>query len=108
MVVFAGLVSFGLGVAAQTTAGGTVEIVPPITGTLVEIIQKIIGFLAGLALIICPIIIVYGGFILMSSNGEPAKTTEGRRIITYALVGLIIMFVAQALVKMIAGILGVV
>ncbi len=74
---------------------------------LEDIIQKIINFLFGLALLICPVFIVWGGFEIATANGAEAKIKEGRQKITYSLVGLVIMALSTAFVNVIKTILGV-
>lgn len=74
---------------------------------LQEIIQKIINFLFGLALAICPIFIIWGGFEIATAAGAEQKIKDGRQKITYSLVGLVIMALATAFVKVIKTILGV-
>lgn len=74
---------------------------------LQEIIQKIINFLFGLALAICPIFIIWGGFEIATAAGAEQKIKDGRQKITYSLVGLVIMALATAFVGVIKTILGV-
>ena len=82
-----------------------VGIDPPIPGGIEEIIQRIISFLFGLAILICPIFIIWGGFEIATAAGAPQKIEEGKRRITYSLVGLVIMALANAFVTVIKDIL---
>jgi len=102
------LASAVLGLTAAQAKADEVGINNPLGDvTLQDIIQKIINVLFGLALLICPIFIVWGGFEIAIANGAEKKITEGRQKITYALVGLVIMALASAFVKVIKSILGV-
>ncbi len=58
---------------------------------LSEIIDGIMGFLLGVALLVCPILIIWGAFLIATSGGDQEKTKTGRKIITYAVVGLVII-----------------
>jgi len=75
--------------------------------TLEQIIQGVVNFIFGLALMICPIFIVWGGFEIATANGADAKIKEGRQKITYSLVGLVIIALASTFVAVIKSILGV-
>ena len=54
-------------------------------------IDKLLGGLLWLAIIICPVFILWGAFLVATSGGDQEKTKKGRQIITYAAVGLLIM-----------------
>lgn len=75
--------------------------------TLTDIIQGLINFIFGLAVLICPIFIIWGGFEIATAAGAEAKIKEGRQKITYALVGLVIIALSSSFVAVIKGILGV-
>lgn len=94
--------------ATQVYAQETVGIENPLGDVELQgIIQKIINFLFGLALLICPIFIIWGGFEIATAAGAEQKITSGRQKITYSLVGLVIMALASAFVAVIKTILGV-
>lgn len=90
------------------SSGGKVELANPLGDKdLTGIIQGVVNFIFKIALIVCPLIIIWGGFIYVTSGGNEEKTREGKRIITYAIVGLIIIILANGFVAMIKTILGV-
>ncbi len=47
--------------------------------------------------------LVYGGFAYMTSGGDSTKATAAKRVITYAIAGIILIGVAAALVNFVAG-----
>jgi len=96
-------------IAANTAlAADEVTISNPLGNkTLEQIIQGVVNFIFGLALLICPIFIVWGGFEIATANGAEAKIKEGRQKITYSLVGLVIIALASTFVAVIKSILGV-
>lgn len=76
-------------------------------GTVVVLILMgifdMILFLAGF---IAVFMVIFGGFKLLSSNGEPQKIAAARTTIINALVGMVIAFVGSQIVGFIAGKLG--
>ena len=90
----------------------TVSLPSPIPGangggaTLQDIIKNISGFIFWLGITISPIFIVWGGFLVATANGEQAKISQGRQIITYAIVGLVIIAVSNILVSGVQAVLG--
>lgn len=51
--------------------------------------------------------IMYGGFLMMTSNGAPDKAAHGRKTIMSAAIGLVIALVSVALVNFISSKIGV-
>jgi hypothetical protein len=47
--------------------------------------------------------IIYGGIVMVISQGSPDKLTQARQTITYAIAGLVVVFIATAVVRTIAG-----
>lgn len=58
---------------------------------------------AGIALLVY---FIYGGFQLFTSGGDQKKVAEGKAIITNALVGFVIVFVAFWIVQLVGNLLG--
>ena len=51
--------------------------------------------------------IIYGGFLMMTSNGAPDKAAHGRKTIMSAAIGLVIALASAALVNFISSNIGV-
>ncbi|MCU0653433.1 MAG: hypothetical protein MUD10_04200 [Candidatus Pacebacteria bacterium] len=99
----------GAGVTGSS-AGGTVTLVPPITSGgaglgLEGIIAKVMGFIFWLGAVVCPILIVWGGFNIATAGDDQNKMSTGKQTITYAIVGLLIIAVSAALANAIKYIL---
>ncbi len=75
--------------------------------SLVEIVGAVISIFLSFLGIIFLILIIYGGFVWMTSGGNEAKVLKAKKILTQAVIGLIIIvasyaitnFVLHALVK---------
>lgn len=69
----------------------------PVTGSD-GIIGKITNVIALAAGFVAVIMVIYGGFRYIISNGDPAKITAARQTITYALVGLVVLVLARSII----------
>lgn len=65
-------------------------------GIIINTLLFIIGALA-------VIMIIVGGISYATSNGDPAKVTKAKNTITYAVVGLIVAFLAYAIINWVVG-----
>jgi hypothetical protein len=64
-----------------------------------ELFEVITKWITDIALVIAPLIIVYGGFLHITSAGDPAKSSQGKKVILYAAIGLIIALLARSLIS---------
>lgn len=71
-----------------------------------DIISELLKYLFPLAGLLLLLYLLFGGFQLMTSGGDPKKIQEAKGKLTNALVGFIIVFVAYWLVQIIASTLG--
>jgi len=62
--------------------------------TVVKIIQWVLGLLG----LIAVIMILYGGFIWMTAGGNEERVETAKKIITAAVVGLVVVLLAWAIV----------
>lgn len=63
------------------------------------IIREIINVMSLIVGSICVLMIIFGGFRYMISGGESAGVTSAKNTILYAVVGLVVVLLAQALVR---------
>jgi hypothetical protein len=81
----------GNGTCQSNTGDATGKVNSMIT-TVVNIFSAIVG-------IIAVIMIVYGGLRYITSGGESGKVTAAKNTIIYAIIGLIVVALAQFIVK---------
>lgn len=67
------------------------------------IVAAIIEILLRVAALAAVILVIYGGYQYMTSQGEPDKTTKARETIMNALIGLAIAVLAAGIVGFVAG-----
>lgn len=73
------------------------------TGSLSQFFAKIVDAMIELGTIVSALGIMYGGFMLVSAQGDEEKIAEGRKTITWALVGTAILLGAKVLFVVIKG-----
>ena len=61
-------------------------------------------FLIAIAAPICGIMVVWGGFQMMTSAGNPEKFSEGRKTLLYAAIGFVIIIFASSIVPLIKSV----
>lgn len=71
---------------------------------IVARIIRIAAQLAGLALFV---MLVVGGFKLLSSRGDPQKSEEAKQTMTYAVIGLTVIVVSWLILKILGDFLGI-
>jgi amino acid transporter len=64
---------------------------------LIKIIFEIIRYLLSFLGVAAVLIIIYGGFLWMSAGGNPEKVEKAKKIITQAIIGLIIILLSYSL-----------
>ena len=85
-----------------------VEFINPITSnTLDQGINNLIDFIFTIALVVCPIVIIIGGFMFVTAAGDPNRLETGKKIIFWALVGLAMAIMAKGFVILLKALLGV-
>lgn len=95
---------------ALTLPGYPTPIVDPTGGrfsTIGDVINQLIPYIFALAGIILLFVLIWGGFELLTSGGDPKKVESGKGKITHAIVGFVIIFVAYWLVQILETIFGI-
>lgn len=70
-----------------------------IKGIVLMIINFFLGFLGLLAVIM----VIYGGFLYVSSAGNEENVNKAKKILLYAVLGIIVIIVSFALINTILG-----
>lgn len=68
-------------------------------GDIISSLLKYLFVFAGLALLGY---LIYGGFLLMTSGGEPKKVEAGKGAVTNAILGFLIIFAAYWITQIVA------
>lgn len=68
-----------------------------------QLIGKVISAILGVIGSIALLMFVYGGFVWMTAAGNEKKVSQGRDILMWAAIGLIIIFISYAAVRFLIG-----
>jgi len=68
-----------------------------------SIVLTIVNFILSFLGIIAVLFVIYGGFLYVTSAGNSEKVDQGKKIITYAVVGIVIILISFALINTILG-----
>jgi len=64
---------------------------------LLDAVSNVTDWVFYILAIIVSLMVIYGGFNIVTSAGDPKKMETGRKILTFALIGLVIALVAKFL-----------
>ena len=79
---------------------------PPTHATSVEaVITGIVNWTYKIALVVAPLMIMVGGFYLITAAGGPEKVITGRKIITWTIIGIVVVLLATSVKLVIESIL---
>lgn len=73
----------------------------PIDSTFEELLGKLVEWIKGIALVLAPLVIIYGGFLHITAAGRPEQSTKGKKIILYGVIGLIVVLIAGSFLEII-------
>ncbi|OGM15794.1 hypothetical protein A2V56_01060 [Candidatus Woesebacteria bacterium RBG_19FT_COMBO_42_9] len=75
--------------------------------TLGQIISSLIPYIFVIAGLLLLLYLVFGGFGLMTSRGDPKAVAAAKEKITFAVAGFVIIFVSYWIVQIVGQILGI-
>ncbi|MBI4993574.1 hypothetical protein HZC33_01260 [Candidatus Wolfebacteria bacterium] len=75
--------------------------------TIWTLLDGLIGFLIKVGSFILPIMVLYGGYLILSAGDDPKKVESGREVILWAVVGFIIILCSWGVIYIIGDVLGI-
>lgn len=76
---------------------------PPRLSVLGEAIDKIVGYVFPAGVLIAVIMIIVGGYMWIISGGDPARKQQAQGTLTWAVIGLVLLFLIYGILKAIVG-----
>jgi len=86
------------------TGTGKVTLCTPNTSTasVAAIIQAVTNWILGFGGALAILMIIYGGVIYVTSAGNEKRVTQAKQILTFAIIGLIVILLALVIVQFVA------
>jgi len=96
------------GIPTAFANGTSISLINPLSGCndLSCPVNAVAQFLFTIAIPICAIFVLVGGFQMMTAAGDPEKFGKGRKTILYAVVGFVIVLLAGSVAALIKSLLG--
>ena len=97
------------GLQIDTGGGNSIGISGPLIGitNLGDLVNKMMEFLIPIAGILLFFIIIWGGYDILLSRGEPEKLDAGKQKITAGVIGMVLLVMSYLIAKTIGFIFGV-
>lgn len=97
------------GLQIQPEGGAPVTVEGPLVGinNLGDLINVLMSFLVPLAGVILFFILVWGGYDILMSQGEPEKLQNGRNKITAGIIGIVLLVLSYLITNTLGYIFGV-
>ena len=97
----------GAGGGGGQGTGGLPSIWNPLKyDTIPEILNAVAGFLYALALAVVTVMVLWGGFQILTAGGSPERIDKGKKTLLYAVVGTVFIPIAGGIADLTADILG--
>lgn len=88
------------------TGNGPIQLSNPLgSDNIIQIINNVINYLIYISVPILAIMILIGGFQILTARDNPEKITSGRHTIMYAVIGFTIILVSKGVVLILLNIL---
>ncbi len=71
------------------------------------IIYLITKWIFIIVMLIVTVMIIYGGFLVVTAAGDPEKTTKGRKVVLYAIIGFAVALLARVIPSVVRFVIGV-
>ncbi len=91
---------------ALAQAGGIAPVVPPSYVDFNSLINSIINWAFGLIIVAAALMIMYAAVRYLMAGADEKHTESAKKLIIYAVVAIVVAFVARALVALVRQILG--
>ena len=99
---------FGLFLPSAVFADGIITSSSPVSsGILPILIKTVLNFAIGFAVVVCVAILIFAGYSYMTANGDENKIKKATTSLTWAIIGLVVCFVAILLVRFVGEKIGI-
>ncbi len=79
---------------------------PSSIGTIPELLEAILNFVFTLSFPVLTGVVLYAGFVMLTSAGDPNKFQQGINIVIYAGVGFLVILMSKGIIAVLRDVLG--
>ena len=98
---------FANNISSSSPGVGVITIENPLEhDTFQDLLTNIAKFLFYLSLPVAALMIIYAAYTLLTSAGEPAKVEKAKKIIFWAITGVIILYLSAAFINFLENMIG--
>ncbi len=76
---------------------------PPRLEEIAKIIDNIFGYIFPAGVLLSVIMLIVGGYMWIVSGGDPARKQQAQGTLTWAVVGLVVLFLVKALIDVLVN-----
>ncbi|MCF7905828.1 pilin [Candidatus Gracilibacteria bacterium] len=104
-----GVLTFDSGSTASAALIGPADNPPNIedstvwSGSARQAIREIVNYFLFFLGLIATIMVIYGGFLYITSGGDDSGAEKGKKILIYAAIGIVVILISYALVNTLIG-----
>lgn len=92
----------------QYNAANKVALCNPLkSSTIGDLIERLADFIFNVALVLTPVLVLYAGFLFLTSAGDPKKIATAKNILLWTVIGLGIILLSKGIVAIMKGLLGI-
>ncbi len=70
-----------------------------------DLVDKVSNWMLVIGLVVAPLMILLGGFYMLTASGNAKKSTKGKQIVVWAVIGLAVILFAKAFVSILKSVL---
>lgn len=87
-------------------ADDAIEFTNPVLSTSVQaVIKGISDWVWDIGFVLAPLMLIIGAFYLMTASGDPERINTGKKIITWTIIGIAILWMSTHIITLIKNIL---
>ena len=91
----------------KTAPVGEIEIKNPLNfGTIPQILDEVSKFLFTIGTALVTVMVLWGGFQILTSAGNPSQVDKGKQTLLWAVLGTVVILIAGGIAELIKNILG--
>jgi len=102
------LILLALALPVIVSADEIIRIENPITAeSFEEIIDNVIDFVFKIAIVLAPLMVVVGGFLLLTAGGNISQVGRAKSLLLWTAIGFLVVLLSKGILAIINKILGV-